>query len=76
MNIYAMIKQNLSVHFNKKCTDKFYTSRFDIGGSFANDLREHMYKCVDSPVLYINVTKNKEIFYLKFLILTLMTTKK
>lgn len=50
-------KTKFELHFNKECTDKFYTGRFDIGDGFANDLREHIYKCVDSPEPEVKATK-------------------
>lgn len=43
-------KTKFELHFNKECTDKFYTDRFDIGDGFANDLKEHMYKSVNSTL--------------------------
>lgn len=57
-------KTKFELHFNKECTDKFYTGRFDIGDGFANDLREHIYKCVDSPEPEVKATKEvREILF-------------
>ena len=52
-------KTKFELHFNKECTDKFYTGRFDIGDGFANDLREHIYKCVNSPFPDVRATKEE-----------------
>ena len=41
-------KTKFELHFNKECTDKFYTGRFDIGDGFASDLKEHIFKSVHS----------------------------
>ena len=46
-------KTKFELHFNKECTDKFYTGRFDIGDGFASDLKEHIFKSVHS--LFPNV---------------------
>lgn len=46
-------KTKFELHFNKECTDKFYTGRFDIGDEFASDLKEHIFKSVHS--LFPNV---------------------
>lgn len=35
-------KTKFELHFDKNCTDRFYSGRFDIGDGFANDLREHI----------------------------------
>ncbi|MDB8803177.1 ArdC-like ssDNA-binding domain-containing protein [Romboutsia sp. 1001216sp1] len=57
-------KTKFELHFNKECTDKFYTGRFDIGDGFANDLKEHIYKSVDIPEPYMKISeKQKEILF-------------
>ena len=52
-------KTKFELHLNKECTDKFYEGRFDIGDGFANDLREHIYKCVNSPSPDVKATKEE-----------------
>lgn len=52
-------KTKFELHLNKECTDKFYEGRFDIGDGFANDLREHIYKCVDSPFPDVKATEEE-----------------
>lgn len=57
-------KTKFELHFNAECTDKFYTGRFDIGDGFANDLREHIYKCVEGQEFNTKVAeKQKETLY-------------
>lgn len=57
-------KTKLELHFNSQCTDKFYTGRFDIGDGFANDLKEHIYKSVESQELGSKISeKQKENLY-------------
>lgn len=60
-------KTKFELHFNKECTDKFYTGRFDIGDGFAKDLREHLYKCVDSPFPDVKTTKEEREILFKIL---------
>ena len=36
-------KTKFELHFNKECTDKFYTGRFDIGDGEYNDLKEYIH---------------------------------
>lgn len=36
-------KTKFELHFNKECTDKFYTGRFDIGDGEYNNLKEYIY---------------------------------
>ncbi|CEJ75504.1 DNA repair protein [[Clostridium] sordellii] len=36
-------KTKFELHFNKECTDKFYTGRFDIGDGEYNNLKEYLY---------------------------------
>ncbi|MEF9991282.1 MAG: LPD25 domain-containing protein [Peptostreptococcaceae bacterium] len=52
-------KTKFELHFNKECTDKFYTGRFDIGDGFANDLKEHIFKCVNSPSPDVKATQKQ-----------------
>ena len=65
----AYEKTKFELHFNKECEDtfytgKFYSGRFDIGDGFASDLKEYIYKSVNNPRSYMQLTeKQKENFF-------------
>lgn len=53
-------KTKFELHFNKECTDKFYTGRFDIGDGYADNLKEHIYKSVSEIHRSHNISTNQK----------------
>lgn len=51
-------KTKFELHFNKECTDKFYTGRFDIGDGYANDLKQHIHKSMTEYKYDLNISNN------------------
>ena len=54
-------KTKFELYFDKECTDKFYTGRFDIGDGYATDLKDHIHKNV-SNMPNISTNKKQAIF--------------
>lgn len=54
-------KTKFELYFDRECTDKFYTGRFDIGKGYATDLKEHIHKSV-SNIPNISTNKKQAIF--------------
>lgn len=55
-------KTKFELHFNKDCTDKFYTGRFDIGDGFANNLKEHLYLSISGQSPQVTTTPSQRNF--------------
>ncbi len=60
--IEGYYKTKFELYFNKECTDKFYTGRFDIGDGYANNLKEHIYKFVTEESINISENTKKSLF--------------
>ena len=58
----AYFKTSFELHFNKDCTDKFYSGRVDIGDGFARDLKEHIYKVVEGGNFNMSENIKKYLF--------------
>lgn len=58
-------KTKFEVYFDKDCTDKLYSGRYDIGDGYANDLREHIYKYTNESQKELNISDNtKKAFFI------------
>ena len=43
----AYNKTSFELHYNKECTDKFYTGTIYVGDGSARNLRDHIYKFIE-----------------------------
>ena len=58
-------KTKFEIYFDKECTDKLYSGRFDIGDGYANDLKEHLYKFINESQKELNISDStKKAFFL------------
>lgn len=53
-------KTKFELYFDKECTDKFYTGRFDIGNDYGEDLKTHIYKHMNEYQKEYNLSDNKK----------------
>lgn len=56
------MKTEFELHFNKECTDKFYSGRVDIGDGYANDLKGHIYRFIEEGNFNISENTKKYLF--------------
>ena len=53
----AYNKTSFELHYNKECTDKFYTGTIYVGDGYARNIREHIYKFVEEGN-FINISED------------------